>query len=163
MQYTYILLLGGNLGNVIETFENTICLIEKKGELICKTSIYKTAPWGFDEQVPLFYNQAIEIMTDYEPMEFLDFLQEVEKTLGREEKTHNNRYTSRTIDIDILFCGNIVMNTPRLTIPHPQIQNRRFVLEPLNEKWSHFIHPVLHKDVATLLRNCNDCSEVSLD
>ncbi|MBR6252165.1 MAG: 2-amino-4-hydroxy-6-hydroxymethyldihydropteridine diphosphokinase [Bacteroidales bacterium] len=162
MQYTYILLLGGNLGNVTQTFEEAISLIKKKGELNSKTSLYKTAPWGFDEHVPAFYNQALEISINYEPLELLDFLQGIEKTLGREAKTQNGKYTSRTIDIDIIFCGSIVMNTPRLTIPHPQIQNRRFVLEPLNEKWPHFVHPVLKQNIATILSNCADCSEVTI-
>lgn len=158
----YILLLGGNIGDINATFERTMLLLRELGDFVCMSSLYRTAPWGFSEKVPDFYNQVIEIASILEPLDMLLALQKIEKVMGRSQKTSNGAYASRTIDIDILFCGQRMVESERLTIPHPQIANRRFALVPLCEKWGRLIHPKLGVELRQLLQQCPDDSCVTL-
>lgn len=147
------LLTGGNLGNRAENLETAKRMIDERAGSVLKTSsVYETAAWGKTNQ-PDYLNQALMIKTPLQPNELLECLLQIEKELGR---VRQEKYGSRTIDIDILFYGDSIMNTPRLVIPHPQLQNRRFVLEPLAEIDPALIHPVFNKTISTLLSECID-------
>lgn len=152
------LLLGGNLGNKSLIFIKAHNILKKKlGKIIKKSSIYETEPWGFKAKNN-FWNQALIIETPLPPKEILKITKETEMELGRIRG--EKRYTSRTIDIDILFLGNMIINEPILEIPHPRIINRKFVLIPLSEIAPYLIHPVFKKTINELLEECTDTLEV---
>ncbi len=149
------LCLGGNLGNCIETFAKSILLIEENGlKIMRKSAIYSSKAWGMDN-APDFYNQVLKTETLLDANEILTLLLTTEKRLGR-ERNSVERYESRTIDMDILFFNNEVIEEERLHIPHPRLHLRKFVLEPLNEIATEFIHPKLKKSISQLLSECTD-------
>jgi len=115
--------------------------------VINESSIYITPPWGYVDQ-PEFYNQVLEIQTSLEPIRLLYYLKNIEKKMGRVETF---RYGPRLIDLDILFYGNRIINTQELQVPHPRLQDRAFVLVPLNEIAPNFAHPILNNSIADLL------------
>lgn len=145
-----VLLTGGNLGNVTGNMELAFSLIEQRiGKVTKASGIMESEAWGFSSDKK-FLNQVLMVSTALLPEEVLDKAQEIEKQLGR-TRTPDSGYTSRTMDIDILFYGNEIINTPRLTIPHPLMEQREFVLRPLAEIMPEFIHPQCGKSVAELL------------
>jgi len=149
------LCLGGNLGNCTETFAKCVLLLEKTGMERAKTSsVYTSKAWGM-EDAPDFYNQVISVKTRHAAQELMEILLGIEKQLGRERKATVG-YESRTLDIDILFFNTGVYDTPSLHIPHPRLNLRRFVLQPLNEIAPGLVHPVFKKTVAELLHECPD-------
>ena len=148
------ILLGGNLGNKQVIFsEARARLSQQVGTITNQSAIYETEPWGFQSN-DIFWNQAIEISTAFSPNEVLQQTQQIERTLGRIRKA--NQYDSRTIDIDILFFGDQVIQTENLVVPHPRIQERKFALVPLNEIAPELIHPVFEKGIRQLLEECTD-------
>jgi len=147
------LLLGSNMGNSLEQLTNAIHHIEKKtGALIRKSGLYTTAAWGNTNQ-PDFLNQVIVIETKLSAVETLKSILTIEKTMGRVRTIKN---APRIIDIDILFFNREIITAKNLIIPHPEIQNRRFVLVPLNQIAPQLIHPVLKKSIHQLLLLCPD-------
>ena len=147
------LLIGGNIGDREFALDKARKLIgEKCGEIRSLSAIYETAAWGKSDQ-PNFLNQALHINTALKPMQLLHQILEIEKQMGR---TRQEKYGPRNIDIDILFYNDEVHNDPSLIIPHPALQFRRFVLEPLNEIASNFVHPVLKRTIEQLLEACPD-------
>ena len=135
-----------------------IALLEQElGSTAKKSSIFITAAWGNENQ-PEFYNQAIEITTQLSAKEVLKTALEVEELLGR--KRNNAKWQERTMDIDILFYNDEILNLPELKIPHPFLQDRKFVLVPMNEIATKFIHPVFKKTIHQLLLNCKDLLDV---
>lgn len=157
---TCYLLLGGNLGNKEENLQQAIHLLEQKlSSTAKKSSIYVTAAWGNENQ-PEFYNQAIEINTSFSAIDLLKIVLETEEQLGR--KRTNDKWQERTIDIDILFYNHELIDLPELKVPHPFIQERKFVLIPMNEIASNFVHPFLKKTIKQLLNECVDTLEVKL-
>ena len=119
--------IGTNLGDRERNLQDALAILSQKMVILKESSIYQTAPWGYLDQ-PAFLNQAIEVQTDLSPLNLLGFLKDTEKALGRQA---NFRYGPRLIDLDILFYGSRVIQTPRLQIPHPRIAQRAFVLVPL--------------------------------
>jgi 2-amino-4-hydroxy-6-hydroxymethyldihydropteridine diphosphokinase len=147
------LLIGGNVGDRNFYLTKSAKLIaDKCGKIEQFSSIYETAPWGKLDQ-GAFLNQVIRISTRLEPIELLNAILKVENILGRKRE---EKYGARTIDIDILYYNNLTLHETALTIPHPRISERRFVLTPLAEIASHFIDPIHSKTIATLLLACQD-------
>lgn len=152
------LLVGTNLGNRLENIKLALQKIsEKVGEIVNTSSVYETAAWGKTEQ-PDFYNLALEIATEKNPQEVLSLLQSIEIEMGR---IRIERWEERIIDIDILYFSDKIISLPELTIPHPEIANRRFALEPLNEVAPNLMHPILLKTSNEMLRDCGDALAVT--
>lgn len=144
--------LGSNLGDRAGFLRQARASLPPEVNLLCASSIYETPPWGYTDQ-PAFLNQVIEVETGLEPEELLAKLKAVEKVLGR---VKNFRYGPRCIDLDILFYGNRIFQSNQLTIPHPALAERAFVLVPMHELNPDFIHPQLKKSIAELLAVLDD-------
>lgn len=153
------LLIGGNLGDRAVNLTKAIQLIEEQlGKIINSSSIYETASWGITDQ-PDFLNQVLLVETPLPAEKIMNEILSIENKMGR-IRTEKN--ASRIIDIDILFFNDEVIYKPSLTIPHPEIPNRMFVLIPMNEIAPDLIHPVLKKNIASLLSTSKDKLEVKL-
>ncbi len=151
--YQSFLLLGTNLGNRKNNLDEAKALIgEHCGKIIKQSSIYQTAAWGFTEQ-PDFLNQVIQIETIYNPLELIEKLLDIEKQLGRERIV---KMGPRLIDIDILLIDDLIVEEKKLQVPHPRMQDRKFVLLPLNEIASNVVHPILSKTISEILKECCD-------
>jgi 2-amino-4-hydroxy-6-hydroxymethyldihydropteridine diphosphokinase len=142
--------LGSNLGDRKKNITNaTVILGSVMGDIKILSSIYETKPWGFSSN-NLFLNAVILIETDCTPETCLQMAKRIEEEMGR-TYAHHERYEDRVIDIDILLYDDITIHTESLTIPHPLIQEREFVLQPLSEIAPELIHPVLNKPIKDLL------------
>jgi len=154
---TAYLLIGGNLGDRAAYLAEAINQISAQcGRVISTSSIYETAAWGNVNQ-PAFYNQAVKLVTILSPEALIERLLAIENEMGR---VRTEKYGPRTIDLDILMINDIVIDTQTLTIPHPQLHNRRFALLPLHEIAPALHHPVLNKTIHELLLNCLDTLDV---
>ena len=152
MNKTY-LLLGSNMGNSKSRLIKAILQIEKNiGKVTRQSSLYATAAWGNTNQ-PDFLNQVIIVETKLSALQTMQTILSIEKKMGRIRTLKN---APRIIDIDILFFNKEIIEMDHLIIPHPQIQNRRFVLVPLNKLSPNLMHPVLKKSVHQLLVHCAD-------
>ena len=150
---TVYLLLGSNMGDSEQMLTVATNMIEKNiGKLTKSSSIYRTAAWGNEDQ-PDFLNQIIIISSSLSSSNVLKEIFVIEKEMGRVRTTKN---AARVIDIDMLFFNDEIIQTETLTVPHPQIQNRRFVLVPLAEISPDFQHPLLKKSSLELLSICSD-------
>lgn len=150
------LLLGTNLGDRKKKLEEASGLIrERIGTVIKSSSVYETAAWGKTNQ-PAFLNQVLLISSTLGPEPMMAALHTIEQDLGR---VRNERWAARTIDIDILYYGDLVVDNT-LHIPHPGIPDRRFTLVPLAELSPKFVHPVLQRSQQQLLEACKDTLEV---
>lgn len=125
---------------------------ERIGNVRMLSDIIETEPWGFASR-NFFLNQVVAVETDAPAGTILAQTQAIEKEMGRSEKSRNGIYKDRIIDIDLLLYGNLIVNSKRLTLPHPKMALRRFVLEPLAQIAPDVIHPVLKKDIKELLHN----------
>ncbi len=153
------LLLGGNLGDVTKTFESAAYYIEQAcGEIIKVSSIYETAPWGFEADTA-FLNQGLLIDTPLSAQELLECCLAIETKLGRTRSEEG--YSSRTLDIDILFFGDEIINESNLTVPHPRFQDRLFAIIPMMEMTPDYIHPILKKSMQQLKKECKDTGKIA--
>ena len=149
--------LGGNLGNTLEIFKNSYLEIEKKiGRITAFSNLYQTAAWGKTDQ-PDFLNQVISLETDLNPEKIMSELLDIELLFGRRRDIV---WGPRILDLDILFLGNQIVSSENLTIPHPQIAHRRFVLIPMAEIAPDFLHPVLQQTILELLELTTDLQSV---
>ncbi len=152
-------LLGSNLGNPTENLKLGIERIEKRvGLLIKKSSVYQTAAWGKPDQ-PDFFNQVVQVKTNLSPTQVLEIILSIESDLGRQR---NEKWDARTIDIDILYFGNQIINSSNLLVPHASLHLRKFALIPLVELAPDFIHPIFKKSNRVLLEECSDNLPVKL-
>ena len=147
------LLLGGNLGDRQHYLAEAIRLISSEiAPVLLKSSVYETQSWGKTD-APDYLNQVVMVRTYMSAQNILKKILEIEQQLGRRRE---EKWGSRTIDIDILFYGQEIVSTPNLVIPHPELQNRRFTLEPLAEIAPEYVHPIIKKSILTLKNELND-------
>ena len=149
----------------MEYLTSSIKLINNKiGKIIKVSDVWESASWNYSDND--YLNIVIQIETKLQAEDILKITQEIEIKLGRKEKTQfvNGvaKYSSRTIDIDILFYENEIINKPNLKIPHPSLHIRKFVLKPFMQINSNFIHPTLKKSIKVLLNECEDYGKVSI-
>ena len=123
------------------------------GDVLALSGFYETEPWGFQSE-NTFLNAALRLETSLSPLELLKATQQIEVEMGRTQKS-NGTYHDRIIDIDILLYDDLILQTPELTLPHPLMQDRRFVMEPLLEIAPSVVHPVFKKTVVSLMRERN--------
>ena len=150
--------IGGNLGNKPKNFRKVHHLIENElGAVVKKSSVYETPPWGFHAE-DNFWNQVLEVETELLPAALLAAISEIESSFNR--KRHSENYTSREMDVDILYYDDIFLETGQLIIPHPRLHQRLFVLVPLAEIAPGLKHPLLRMSSRQLLENCKDESVI---
>jgi len=150
--------LGSNKGNKLQYLQSAIDAIFVHIGAVKKISkVYKTPAFGFEGDD--FYNACISVVTEFKPKKVLKELQAIEVELGRKSKTSKG-YESREIDLDILFFEDEIIEEKTLILPHPQLQNRKFVLQPLLDVAKDLSHPILNKTIETLLVECNDSSVI---
>jgi deoxyguanosine kinase len=152
--------LGSNLGDKKSNIISAIEEINKIASVDAISSFYESEPWGF-ESVNTFINNVIEISTELTPLELFFELKKIEKSLGRKIKKSDS-YENRIIDLDILYYNNQIIENDTITIPHKQIENRLFVLKPLNEIKPKFIDPIKNLNISHLLSICPDKSNISI-
>ena len=144
------LALGTNIGTKRRNMITAAALLaERVGDVLALSGFYETEPWGFQSE-NTFLNAALQLDTSLSPLELLKATQEIEIEMGRTQKS-NGAYHDRIIDIDILLYEDLVLQTPELTLPHPLMHERLFVMEPLAEIAPNVIHPVFKKPVISLL------------
>jgi 2-amino-4-hydroxy-6-hydroxymethyldihydropteridine diphosphokinase len=142
------LALGSNLGDRLVNLQAAQAALLPSVRLLTASPVYETPPWGYLDQ-PAFLNQVLEAETNLSPEDLLDFLKRLEVELGRQPGA---RYGPRLIDLDILFYDDLVLQSPRLTIPHPYLHERAFVLVPLADLAPGLYHPVLGQTIGDLLK-----------
>lgn len=146
--------LGTNIGNKRRNMITAAALLaERVGDVLALSGFYETEPWGFQSE-NTFLNAALQLETSLSPLELLKATQQIEVQMGRTQKS-NGTYHDRIIDIDILLYDDLILQTPELTLPHPLMQDRRFVMEPLLEIAPNMVHPVFKKTVVSLMRERN--------
>jgi len=152
--FKVFLLLGGNIGDRLAYLQTAVDqLAQKVGKLIQKSSIYETQAWGKTTE-PDYLNQVLLLETNLAPQDILNEILKIELELGRKRE---EKWGSRTMDIDILFFDNEIINEAALIIPHPELHKRRFTLEPLSEIAPELVHPLLNKSILQLKNNLEDC------
>jgi 2-amino-4-hydroxy-6-hydroxymethyldihydropteridine diphosphokinase len=156
MKKTMVLGLGSNLGNRYAYIYQAILEIEKTfGSSVISAQVYQTPPWGNTNQAS-FLNTVVKVSTDQDALSCFHSIKEIEQKVGR---IKSERWGPRSIDIDILFYENDMVDLEDVTIPHPRIQDRSFVLIPLCDIMPEYIHPKLHKSLLELSKSVdNDCT-----
>ena len=143
--------LGTNLGEKYALMKQAILHIEKRiGHVDAQSAFYETEPWGFQSENK-FLNSAVKVTTSLAPLQILDETQQIEREMGRMHKSVGGQYSDRLIDIDMLMYDDLVMQTDVLTLPHPLMHERLFVMEPLAEIAPMTIHPVFGETIENLL------------
>ena len=148
------LLTGSNAPDREAILHRTATLLaERVGPVVSRSRIYTSAAWGFSSEEP-FANQALRLETSLTPIEVLDVALEVEQTVGRdraqearEKELSGERYASRVVDVDVMFCDDEIISEPRLQVPHPLLHEREFALEPLCEIMADYRHPQLGRSL----------------
>lgn len=161
MNTTY-LLLGSNLDDRQGMIRKAVERINDRiGPVTGSSSVYESEPWGFESECS-FLNQVVKVDTGLSPHELLEAILNIESKLGRKRDSRVERYSSRSIDIDILFYNEDIISENNLNIPHPRIPERMFTLLPLCELNPSMVHPVYQRTVKELMALCSDRNEVSL-
>ena len=143
--------LGSNLENREENLKEAVASLPPQMLVKAKSHVYETPPWGYEDQ-PRFLNQVVKAQTYVEPEPLIKHIKRLEIALGRKATFRNG---PRLIDIDILLYDDLVLNTPALTIPHPHMHERGFVLLPMMDIAPDLVHPVTKKSVREMLAMCN--------
>lgn len=147
MQHTVYIALGTNLGDRLANLHAAIAALAPQIRVLAQSAVYETEPWGFADQ-PAFLNMVLRAETRLAPVDLLSQLKMLEASLGR---TPSFRNGPRLIDLDILFYDDLILETPSLTIPHPRLHERAFVLVPMAELAPGFIHPLLGLNMTQLV------------
>jgi 2-amino-4-hydroxy-6-hydroxymethyldihydropteridine diphosphokinase len=147
--HTAYLGLGSNLGDRRANLRRAVKALAGRATVLAESAVYETPPWGVQNQ-PAFLNMAVKVETELTPMELRDTVKGIEADLGREP---SYRWGPRVIDIDILFYDDLITDTPQLVIPHPRLQERGFVLVPLETIAGDLVHPVLGVSIRVLLQH----------
>jgi len=151
--------LGSNLGNRHANLQKAIFRIQQMaGSILDISSVYENPAIGFEGDQ--FLNIVVSLLTPHTPDALLNILLQIEQDFGR-IRSEDGGYSSRTLDIDIIYYGSEIVNNDDLVIPHPQMQHRNFVLKPLGDIAPQFYHPVLYKDTRNLLQECRDKSQLT--
>jgi len=151
MNHTVYLSLGTNIGNRAENLKQAITSLPPQMRVKKKSKVFETPPWGYTDQEP-FLNQVVKVTTYLEPEPLLKHLKRLEVALGRKATF---RYGPRLIDLDILFFDDLVLDTPILTIPHPHVHDRGFVLVPMMDIAPDHMHPVMKKSIREMIALCS--------
>ena len=150
------LLFGSNMGDKAALFDQACHYINNRcGRINALSSAYESEPWGFEAQ-EWFLNRLIVLETELEPETLMRELLDIEALMGRKRHPDEEGYTSRPVDLDILYYGQQNIHTEKVVIPHPRLHLRRFALLPLCEVIPDFVHPVLGLTQTELLERCND-------
>jgi 2-amino-4-hydroxy-6-hydroxymethyldihydropteridine diphosphokinase len=159
MPYKATLSLGSNIEPRLEYLQIAVKQIKAKcGDVQAISDVFETEPWGFESSTP-FLNCVLLLNTEMQPLELLEVVRLIEKSSGRQR--NGSSYASRTLDVDVLFIDSLVFATADLTVPHPRLHLRKFVLQPLCQIQPLFEHPVLQKSVNKLFEDCKDNSDVN--
>jgi 2-amino-4-hydroxy-6-hydroxymethyldihydropteridine diphosphokinase len=160
MAHKVIISLGSNLGDRALNIKKAITLIQDQlGDVIAISELYETSSWGYDDHA--YLNNAICLITKFTPLDLMSALLEIELKLGR-KRSDNKCYKARTIDLDILLIEGVVIHHPKLNVPHPRMNLRRFVLQPLTDIAPDWVHEVDGVSVSDLLLKCEDQIDVNL-
>lgn len=144
---------GSNMGNRRVQLQQALWLCQQQlGQVTGFSAVYETVAWGKEDQ-DAFLNQVIRLETLFPPQLLMQKILQIERSMGR---VRSEKWGPRTIDIDILFYGNRRIQSPLLTVPHPQLHLRNFVLAPLKDLAPGMVHPVWHKTISQLLRESPD-------
>lgn len=154
------LLLGGNIGAVKERFDQTELLLQKELKILKRSGDYCSEPWGM-ESAHDFVNRALLVETDLEAPALLRFMLKTERSLGRERSVEEG-YQDRPIDIDLLFFGQEVRAESGLTLPHPKLAERKFALLPLKEVAADWCHPLTKQNASEMLKQLKDDLRVEI-
>ena len=147
-----LLLLGGNIGDIVITMRRAEEMIgEEVGTVLSRSRDHWTEPWGFQDD-RLFLNRTLVVGTDLSPQRLLEKCLVIERRLGR-TRGSGERYSARTMDIDLLLCGDQVISSPDLVIPHPRMHERAFALAPAADVAPDWSHPVMNRTILTLLND----------
>lgn len=154
------ILFGSNQGDKKRLLEEACRLLQERcGLLVERSSDYLSEPWGFEAE-EWFLNALLVVETELSPDALMDTLMDIERELGRVRHPEKQGYQSRTADLDILYYGDRIVRTEKVTAPHPRLQLRRFALMPLCELVPDFLHPEFHLSQQQLLEKCPDKSKV---
>lgn len=147
--------LGSNLGDKQKNIEEALEKIEERvGDITSLSAFYLTNPVGFQSEY-VFVNCVCEVNTEMNILKLFAITQDIEKEVGRINKSKDGFYADRTIDIDLILAGDLVIDTPELTVPHPRFHLRAFVLDPLFEIAPDIIHPLMGKTIRELREELN--------
>lgn len=155
-RHQVVLLIGGNLGNRLSYLTQAAQRLQAIFQLIRKSEIYETEAWG-GQSTGNYLNQALLMHTEYSAFQVLNIVQEIEHNLQRQRTV---RWGNRTMDIDIIYYDDTVIDTPSLQIPHPLLQERRFVLLPLVDIIPEYVHPTFNVNQLMLLDRLRDSTAV---
>lgn len=159
MSHKVMISLGSNKGDRLDYLARASQLIEQKiGNIISKSPVYESESWGYKDEN--YLNAVLCLTTSMQPQDLLEGLLEIEITLGRQRELDASTYSARTIDLDIVLIEDLYLNYPNLTVPHPRMHRRKFVLQPLVDIAPDWHHEKLNLSMTDLLAECEDLSTI---